>query len=866
MTSSNKLNGKPLIILFTIGWLFVVCSFLNASHPNIFLYDKEFNEVNPITGDNANKPFSTKVTCGLCHDYDIITSGYHFQHGWDMISDTFGISQGKPWLLSPRMMGGWSPPSFRQLAKKENDHPDEIDLTSYDFIGDSEIGVQPSCGACHAGGGGMEYDREGNRYDEHLAENPELKESLDGDYYQSGWDESGVVEADCFICHLEGYDYTSRVEQLEFRNYKWAVVAGSRFGVVEGMVRYGDEPTVTYNKKYFNADGSISIDPSWPPPDENCMFCHGSSDVRKKGFSWDDIFNPDIHNQQGVSCAACHPSGLDHQFAMGAADRTEAEGHIAHTMTDCKECHDAGFLGAIIPQHITVRPSHLRRITCESCHIPELGRAAMQGYDVSSGDLEAFIVPDSAESIGDRAKWEPNYHRKENQDIVPSNDMLGVFWGNIDSDGFIHILFMDEHEAAWDLYSDQVEDDNDDGESEVNTIAEIKAGLDAFTESLADNKRFDQVRPVYLKGNKVYGFDESGKVAVLDDYDFQTIFKYEIHHNTAPARLALGYHGCKDCHAPGAHFFKGQLIEDPYDTTGQPIMASMGKGLGCNPIVFEINAFHQKILSPVVSFLIIFVVFMVTLHYHRFGPKRIPFVYGSGEVRRFSFLERGVHLFRLISFAFLALTGLIMAFNWDSWQNLLFTSPEQMLDVHIWMGIVFAVTTLMGMGLWSKDAFFKAYDKVWMKMSGGYLGAKGEVPAGRFNAGQKMFYWFTTIFGLLIIITGILLIIKYQFQLSTICLLSTIHNLVAFILIAGVLAHAYLGTIANPGTWRVLVDGYVTKTWAKHHHPNWYHEVVKSKKEDIRDEVAEAQTEGLPEEEYKEDSDSDEEGNSEEEK
>ncbi|HDS01589.1 MAG TPA: formate dehydrogenase subunit gamma [candidate division Zixibacteria bacterium] len=851
MNSKKSILRKRLLMPFILGWIFIISSMVDASHPNIFLFDKDFNEINPITGENDDQPFSTKVTCGLCHDYDIITSGYHFQHGWDVISDTFGISRGKPWQLSPRMMGGWSPPSFRQLAKKNNAHPDEIDLTAYDFIGNSSIGIQPSCGACHAGGGGMEFDREGNRYDEHLAENPELSETYDGDYYRSEWDKSGVVEADCFICHLVGYDFTSRVEQLEYRNYEWAVVAGSRYGVIEGQVKYGDEPKVVYNTKYFNADGSISIDPSWPPPDDNCMFCHGASDSRKRGFSWNDIFNPDIHNQQGISCAACHPSGLDHQFAMGVADRAEPAGHIAHTMTECKECHEAGFLGALIPQHITVRPSHLRRITCEACHIPQLGRAAMQGYDVSTGDLETWTVPDSVERIGERARWEPNFHRKQNKNIVPSNDMLGVFWGNIDSDGYIYILFMKEHEQAWDLYSDQIEDDNDDGEPEVNTEAEIIAGLNAFKETLADNQRFSQVKPVYLKGNKVYGFDAEGKLAILDEYEFETIFRYELHHNTAPARLALGYHGCADCHAPEAHFFKGELIKDPFDQYGKPVMALMGKELGCNRIAFDINAIHQKILSPIVSFLIIFVIFMVTLHYHRFGPKRIPFVYGSGEVKRFSFLERAVHLFRLISFAFLALTGLIMAFNWYSWQNLLFASPKQMLDVHIYMGIVFGVTTIMGIGLWSRDALFKAYDKVWMKMSGGYLGAKGEVPAGRFNAGQKMFYWFTTIFGVLIIITGILLIIKYQFQLSTICLVSTIHNLIAFILIAGVLAHAYLGTIANPGTWRVLVDGYVTKTWAKHHHPNWYQEVVKSKKQDIREEMSEAQTEGLPEEEIK---------------
>ena len=46
----------------------------------------------------------------------------------------------------------------------------------------------------------------------------------------------------------------------------------------------------------------------------------------------------------------------------------------------------------------------------------------------------------------------------------------------------------------------------------------------------------------------------------------------------------------------------------------------------------------------------------------------------------------------------------------------------------------------------------------------------------------------------------------------------------------------YLGTVANPGTWRVLVDGSVTREWAKHHHPNWFHKL----KEQERVERAEA--------------------------
>ena len=35
-----------------------------------------------------------------------------------------------------------------------------------------------------------------------------------------------------------------------------------------------------------------------------------------------------------------------------------------------------------------------------------------------------------------------------------------------------------------------------------------------------------------------------------------------------------------------------------------------------------------------------------------------------------------------------------------------------------------------------------------------------------------------------------------------------------------------LGTVANPGTWRVLVDGSVTREWPRHHHPNWYRALI----------------------------------------
>jgi formate dehydrogenase subunit gamma len=133
----------------------------------------------------------------------------------------------------------------------------------------------------------------------------------------------------------------------------------------------------------------------------------------------------------------------------------------------------------------------------------------------------------------------------------------------------------------------------------------------------------------------------------------------------------------------------------------------------------------------------------------------VPF---SGEAKRFNLLERAVHLARLISFAVLVDTGLIMAFNLTAWQELFFRSPAQLRLYHIGPGIVFIVTTVMGVIIWFRDAMFASYDKEWMRIVGGYLGHKGSVPAGRFNVGQKMFYWYTAVFGLIMSISGVLLI------------------------------------------------------------------------------------------------------------
>jgi formate dehydrogenase subunit gamma len=485
----------------------------------------------------------------------------------------------------------------------------------------------------------------------------------------------------------------------------------------------------------------------------------------------------------------------------------------------CKACHDAGNMGSPIPPHHTIRPSHLATIACESCHIPQINRSAARGVDASTGALEFLTRPPDAKGFGDQDSWEPDYQRRPDGAIYPLNSVLSVYWGNRDADSLIYPL-----------YSDKVTDDNGDGIPEVNRPEEIVAGLQAFQKSLAGNQRFKRIQPVYLKAETAYELAADG---TLDSSSLagtpmegKTVTNFAINHNTAPPRHALGANGCGDCHTSNAHFFKGQRVTDLYDAAGMETTRGNGRYFGCNPVSFAINSFHQQIISPYVGVTIMIIIFLIVLHYHSYGPKRITFDPYSQEIQRFSLTERGVHLFRLISFVILGVTGLILAFNLHPWQELLFSSPDQLLYTHIWAGVVFIITSVFGVGLWFRDAIFASYDRVWVQRIGGYLGYKGEVPAGRFNAGQKMFYWYTTVFALIMSVTGVMLVFKSVFMLSTICVTSTIHNLIGFVLIAGVLAHAYLGTIANPGTWRVLVDGSVTREWAHHHHPNWYRSLI----------------------------------------
>ena len=723
------------------------------------------------------------------------------------------------------------------MAKKKNSNPDEIDITTFQWVaaGDPKAPEKPGCGGCHPGGGGLEFDRDGKRYDATLKANPELAQSLDGDYHKSHWDKSGVVEADCFICHLPNYDFGLRNKQLKQWNFKWASTAASGIGQVMGHVKENQTPAVVYNKRLFNEDGKIVLDLAYPPPAQNCNFCHSMSDLKKRGFSWNDPVNYDVHNSRGLNCAHCHPaienkklkiSKTQHQFAKGDENVSTVRDDLDNTIKTCKDCHEQGYMGAPRPAHLSIRPNHLEKLACEVCHIPALHRAAGEGFSVTTGAM--VNVPKlGAKKMGQEFTWRPRYHRAKDGKLEPVNPLLPAFYTNKNQDVY-YPLFMREIKKAYGQVQGQLDSQNP-KRPDLHTKDQIKIMLTGLSKSLEGNMRFQAISPNFHKGGKIYSLNDKGEVVEAVDHTWVGHLEgFNINHNVAPATLALGANGCSDCHSSEAHMFKGQIVTDMWGPNGKPIFINSGRLFGCKPWAFYVNQFHQSYLTPYASLALLLLVFGIVLHYTGQGPKGADFTYEPAEIERFRVSERWTHLVRMTSFILLAFTGYIFFYNNVTMLRMFFDSPQSAVIFHWVTGLIFVVASVVSVILWAKDAKFADYDKEWISKQGGYFGGKEvEVPAGRLNAGQKIFLWLSAVLSLIMGVTGVLLIFKNSLPLTFNCVTSTIHGLFAVIFLAAIIAHAYLGTIANPGTWRALIDGKVGRKWAKKHHSEWYKEIVK---------------------------------------
>ena len=195
-------------------------------------------------------------------------------------------------------------------------------------------------------------------------------------------------------------------------------------------------------------------------------------------------------------------------------------------------------------------------------------------------------------------------------------------------------------------------------------------------------------------------------------------------------------------------------------------------------------------------------------------------------VHRFTDYERIVHWLLALVFIFLAITGLTLLLGRTFLIPLLGQEIFPLLasaskEGHNLMGPIFIVSLLMMLFSFGKRNIYEKGDLTWLLKGGGLLG-KSHVTGGFFNMGEKTWYWMVILVGLVISVSGVILVSPSFGQGRVIMELShVIHVGGAVILIAVSIGHMYLGSVGSEGSLEGMKTGYIDINWVESHHDRW---------------------------------------------
>ena len=373
------------------------------------------------TAPNA-LPVSTRKTCGQCHDYETIASGWHFNMS---NADQPSGRSSEPWFLVDGATGSQIPMGLRNWTGLYK--PEQLGMSNWEFV---------LAFGRHMPGGDIA--------------DPEDRCAEGG--ANARWNVSGPIEINCFACHSQDkeYDHSEWVRQVARHNFRWAATGALGLGDVGGMGSRVDDywgmlrglnpddslfkvpPHMNYNLSKFDAKNRVVLDLG-KPRNENCLSCHSTTQA---GMHAKDI-DGDVHLRAGMTCSDCHGNGLDHATARGfVGDNTGAMDKVRATAS-CTGCHNgtdtvkAGRHGAPAPKHVGYPAVHFEKLNCTVCHsgVTENGELAQVRTSRSN-----------RMGVYGRARWatpqpfimEPVFVKDECGKITPSRMVWPAFWATRD--------------------------------------------------------------------------------------------------------------------------------------------------------------------------------------------------------------------------------------------------------------------------------------------------------------------------------------------------------------------------------------------------------------------------------------------------
>jgi len=396
-------------------------------HPSFALLDKDGKNV--LTSGNA---VSTMKTCGQCHDTDFIQShAFHSDLGLGAYTQDGELN------ASNGMFGEWDPLTYRFLSQTNDER---LDLSTAGWLQFNGTRV--------VGGGPATTSRDGKSLTE-LKEDPSNPETniLNAETGKAetwNWNESGTMEMNCFLCHLENPNTLARatfIQNGSFGNANTATLIG------RGIVDYdGSTKAWAWNTAAFNENNELKSDllKIQDPTNANCATCHGevhtdtsqpltikagdlnypqtatTGQVSSPGkisesgvnLSGKEELNRswDIHAERQLQCTDCHyalnnparadeaqkvepehllydPRVLDISEYLQKPDHNFARGQSAQFNLapeykgTMRRCENCHDANKAHEDWLPYIDTHMAAVACETCHIPQMFAPAIQSYD-----------------------------------------------------------------------------------------------------------------------------------------------------------------------------------------------------------------------------------------------------------------------------------------------------------------------------------------------------------------------------------------------------------------------------------------------------------------------------------------------------
>ncbi|MEV6655207.1 cytochrome b/b6 domain-containing protein [Streptomyces sp. NPDC051219] len=194
-----------------------------------------------------------------------------------------------------------------------------------------------------------------------------------------------------------------------------------------------------------------------------------------------------------------------------------------------------------------------------------------------------------------------------------------------------------------------------------------------------------------------------------------------------------------------------------------------------------------------------------------------------GRIRRFSRAERLVH--RATGWLMLVCLATAACLYLGPLAQLV-GQRYLMATLHKWSGILLPAPLLLGLFSSTLRADlrrlnrFAVYDRQWLRAARKRVKSPGARPAGKFNAGQKIYAGWIAGAVLVMMFTGLLMWLMGLLPFISRTSAIFIHDVVAWAITFVVVAHirkAY----GDPEALRGMRTGYVDRAWAARHHSKW---------------------------------------------